>query len=128
MKFLLTAIVFSYASMIYAANSQDCLKIIDSIDRKYCVDKYLQSVKEKLNAEKKTWSTGISAETKAAKTSEVEQEIQAKKDYAALINAEVSLNEKYLEELKVAAITAAPAPVAEAPKKKKKKSGFRIKL
>jgi hypothetical protein len=127
MKLLFTTIIFSLTSLINAAttNPQDCMRITNTIDRKYCVDKYLETLKDKMNAEKQSWANGLNQNDKAAKSSAVEQEIQMKKDYAALLASEVALTETHLAELKNVAVV---TPVSAPAKKKKKKGGFRIKL
>lgn len=110
---------------LFAASAQDCLKENDSIDRKYCMDKYLSAVKKQQDAEKQTWNSGLTPEVKSQKSEMLAQEIANKKDYINLLNQEMAATQKHLEDLNSAAV-AAKAP--EAPKKKKKKGGFRIKL
>jgi hypothetical protein len=128
MKFLMTGIVVLIASSAFAATpAQDCLKVKNSLDRKYCLDKYLETVKDAHASEKKSWGAGLAAADKDTKTSSMEESIAAKKEYINLMQSEISLDEKQLEALKATpvAATAAPAPKKE---KKKKKGGFRIKL
>lgn len=128
MKFLMTALVAIVSISAFAATApQDCLKIPNSLDRKYCLDKYLESVKDAQSAEKKTWGTGLAEADKSAKESAMTNSIAAKKEYINVMQSEIALDEKQLEALKatpVAAAAPAPAPA----KKKKKKGGFRIKL
>ena len=127
MKFLLSGMIAIIASSTFAATGpQDCLKIKNSLDRKYCLDKYLESVKDAHAAEKKTWGAGIAAADKETKTLSIEESIAAKKEYISLLQSEIALDEKQLEAVKAVPVAAAAAP---APKKeKKKKKGFRIKL
>lgn len=130
MKLVLLAFLLSVTSSLFAQDSQKCISIADEIDRKYCIDKYLQTVKTKLAAEKKTWSNGLAGDAKVAKTEVLQAEIKAKKDHAALVASEVALHETQLQEL-AAVKELTPAPVA-APKKEKKKEKkkfpFGIKL
>lgn len=127
MKFLLSGIVAIIASSSFAATSpQDCLKIKNTLDRKYCLDKYLETVKDAHAAEKKAWGAGIAAADKETKTATIEESIAAKKEYITLLQSEIALDEKQLEAVKAVPVAPAAAP---APKKeKKKKKGFRIKL
>lgn len=128
MKFLIAGIVTLIASSAFAATApQDCLKTKNTLDRKYCLDKYLETVKDAHASEKKTWATGLAAADKETKTATMEDSIAAKKEYINLMQSEIALDEKQLEALKAAPVAATAAPVA-APKKKKKKGGFRIKL
>jgi uncharacterized protein YeaO (DUF488 family) len=121
--FLVLSILFSSIAM--AANSQDCLKETDSIDRKYCMDKYMAGIKKQQDAEKKEWSKGVTPETKTQKSELLAQEIANKKDYINLLTQEMAATEKHLQDLQAAT---EKTPSVAAPKKKKKKSGFRIKL
>lgn len=125
MKFVLALIVLSSVSAI-AATPQDCFKITNNLDRKYCLDKHIESLKDKMNAEKATWANGISEQDKTAKANSLQQEIQAKKDYMTLMQSEIEIHEKFAEELKSAKVAAVAAP--KKAKKKEKKKGFRIKL
>lgn len=126
MKFLIAGIVTLIASSAFAATApQDCLKVKNSLDRKYCLDKYLETVKDAHATEKKAWGAGIAAADKESKTSSMEDSIAAKKEYINLMQSEIALDEKQLEALKAAPVAAAAAPKKE---KKKKKGGFRIKL
>lgn len=128
MKSLVTALVaiVSFSAVAATTTPQDCLKIKNSLDRKYCLDKYLESVKDTQAAEKKTWGAGLAAADKSAKETAIADSIAAKKEYINLMQSEIALDEKQLEALKATPVTAAAAPKKE--KKKKKKSGFRIKL
>lgn len=125
MKFLIAGIVSLLALSSFAATTspQDCLKVKNTLDRKYCLDKYLETVKDAQATEKKTWAKGLSFADKDSKTASVEAAIASKKEYVSLMQSEIALDEKHLEALKA-------VPVAAAPKKekKKKKKGFRIKL
>lgn len=126
---LTTALLVTSFSVAAATNPQDCLKQKKSLDRRYCLDSYLETVKETHDAERKSIASGLPEQTKAEKTSAIEQEIAAKKDYMNLMKTEIELQEKLLEDVKSAKIAATAAPVAAPPKKKKKKDkGFRIKL
>lgn len=129
MKFVLaTSLLAMSFSIAASTNPQDCLKKTKALDRRYCLDSYLETVKDTLATDRQALANGIPEATKTAKVTATEQEINAKKDYMNLIKTEIELQEKYLEEVKVAKIatTAAPAPKKE--KKKKKDKGFRIKL
>lgn len=126
MKWIVIAL--SLSSVAFAqSNPQDCLKVKNNLDRRYCLDKYLESVKTKNDAEKKSWGKALPQATKNEKTAAIEADIQSKKEWMKLIESEIALSEKQLADLK--AVPAAAATVA-APKKekKKKKGGFRIKL
>lgn len=129
MKFVLaTSLLAMSFSLAASTNPQDCLKKTKALDRRYCLDSYLETVKDTLATDRQALANGIPEATKTAKVTATEQEINAKKDYMNLIKTEIELQEKYLEEVKAAKIatTAAPAPKKE--KKKKKDKGFRIKL
>lgn len=130
MKLVLLAFLLSVTSSLFAQDAQKCITIADEIDRKYCIDKYLQAVKTKLAAEKKTWSAGLAGDAKVAKTEALQVEIKAKKDHAALVASEVALYETQLQELAaVKELTPAPAAAPKKEKKKeKKKFPFGIKL
>ncbi len=111
-----------------AANPQDCLKHKRTLDRKYCLDSYLETVKENYDAETSAMANGLPEKTKAERVAATEQDITAKRDYMNLIKAEIELEEKHLEQLRNAKIAATAAPVAAPEKKKKKHKGFRIKF
>lgn len=117
------------ASLAHAATApQDCLKIADSIDRKYCMDKYLQTVKVQYDSEKKSWDKGLTADAKQSRTDSLSGEVAAKKEYITLLQSEIALAEQQLASLNGVAIT---APATAAPKKKDKKKNklpFGIKL
>ena len=102
---------------------QKCFSITNNIDRKYCIDKYLESLKDKLSAEKKSWNGQLAPAAKAARIAELEVAVQSKKDQMALITSEIALYESQTKE--VAALTDA---VAAAPKQEKKKEKKKIKL
>lgn len=126
MKFFFAAVLLamSLTSFAAATNPQDCMKQKKALDRRYCMDSYLETVKESHDAERREMAKGLPEKTKAEKVAAVEQDISARKDYMNLMVSELELREKYLAELKGAKVTAAPA----AKKEKKKKKGFRIKL
>lgn len=128
MKILVTGLISLLSLSALAANPSDCLKEKRSLDRRYCLDKHLESVKENHSSEKKAWANGLAPADKEAKTSAVEDSIAAKKEMLSMMQSEIALEEKQLEALKAvpatAAAVAAPAPA----KKKKKKGGFKIKL
>ncbi len=128
MKFFIASglLAMSVSSFAAATNPQDCMKQKKALDRRYCMDTYLEAVKEGYDAERKTFAAGIPEKTRSTKVAAAEHEIAAKKDYLNLLVNELQLQEKYLQDVKVAKIAAAPAPKKE--KKKKKDKGFRIKL
>lgn len=126
MKFLIVGLISVFSLSAFSATPQDCLKEKRSLDRRYCLDKHLESIKEMHSAEKKTWANGLPAADKEAKTSSVEDAIAAKKEMLSMMQSEIALEEKHLDTLKAVPATAVAATVA--PKKKKKKGGFRIKL
>lgn len=127
MKYFVPGMLIFVSTLAGAATSpQDCIKIKNNLDRRYCVDKYLETVKDAQSVEQKSWAAGLSAETKQGKVSATEGSIAAKKEYMNLLQSEIVLEEKHLEALKAAPVAAAAAP-APAPKKKKK-GGFKIKL
>jgi hypothetical protein len=125
MKFLVASalLALSLTSLAATTNPQDCMKQKKALDRRYCMDTYLETVKDSYNAERKAMATGLASKTKAEKIAAAEQDIAARKDYMNLLKSELELKEKYLEEVKAAKVAAAPAK-----KKKKKDHGFRIKL
>ena len=59
MKFLIVGLISVLSLSALAANPQDCLKEKRSLDRRYCLDKHLESVKESHSGEKKTWANGL---------------------------------------------------------------------
>jgi hypothetical protein len=129
MKFLIIALISVVTTSAFSATpAQDCLKVKNGLDRKYCLDKYLESVKETHTNDKKSWGAGLSAADKEARAASIEESIIVKKEYINLMNAEIALDEKQLETVKAFPVAAAAAAPVEAPKKKKKKGGFRIKL
>ncbi len=109
-----------------AATAQDCLKIADELDRKYCLDKSLQVTKTAFAAESKTWAKGLTGDAKEARTEALKTEVAAKKEFINYLQSEISLNEKQIETLSAVTVTAPAAPKKK--KKEKKKGGFRIKL
>lgn len=128
LSFLVIAFALSSAAMAQS-DSQKCFSIKNNLDRKYCMDKYLESVKDKMTAELKSLNGEIAPAAKVEKTAEIQNSIQMKKDQLALTSSEISLYEKHLTD--VASLKdAAPAAAVEAPKKDKKKIKlpFGIKL
>lgn len=125
--FVLGMISLVSLSAVAATSPQDCIKIKNNLDRRYCVDKYLETVKDAQSVEQKAWAAGLSAENKQTKLTATEGSIAAKKEHMNLLQSEIALEEKHLEVLKAAPVAAAAAPV-EPVKKKKKKGGFKIKL
>lgn len=118
MRFIFLALFPLYA---FAANTpQDCLNIKNGLDRRYCLDKHLESIKEKYEADQKAWSTGVTPETKATNMDSLNAAIAAKKDHITLLQNEMAMAEKQLETLKAVNTVEAAAP-APTPEKKKKK-------
>lgn len=107
-------------SAMAAQTPQECLNIQNNLDRRYCLDKHLESIKVNYANEQKAWSAGVTEQTKTTGMASLTNTIAAKKDHIALLQNEMLMAEKQLETLKSAAIAAAPAP-ATAPVKKKKK-------
>lgn len=130
MKFALATLAFVLSLGAFAntpaTNPQDCLKQKKNLDRRYCLDTYLETVKENYDAENAAIAQGLPEKTKTERVAATEADITAKKDYLNLVKTEIELQEKHLEALKNAKIAAAPAPVVK--KEKKKKKGFRIKF
>lgn len=122
--FFIIAIVLT-STVKAQPSSQNCFNITNNIDRKYCIDKYLESVKNKLAAEKKTWSAGLASKVKDTRTEALNSEILAKKDQKAMVEAEISMTEKHLADLNSVAVA---APKKKDKKKDKKKLPFGIKL
>lgn len=122
MKSAIALALLASTSLFAQSNPQNCFGIRNTIDRKYCMDKYLESVKDKMAAEKKSWGTAVAADMKDSKTEAMNTDIQAKKDQKALLDAEIALTEKHLADLAAMQVAAAPAPV------KKKKDKKKIKL
>lgn len=121
MRFLILALLPLYAfAATTPTTSQDCLTIKNSLDRRYCLDKQLEVLKEKYEADKKAWSAGVTEETKNTSMDNLSTSIAAKKDHIALLQNEMALAEQQLATLKSANVVAA-APAAAAPAKKKKK-------
>jgi hypothetical protein len=131
MKFFIASglLAMSLTSLAAATNPQDCMKQKKALDRRYCMDTYLETVKDSYDAERSAMANGLADKTRAEKISAAEQDIAAKKDYMNLLKTELELQEKYLEEVKAAKVSSAAAPApAPAKKKKKKDKGFKIKL
>jgi hypothetical protein len=126
MKFVIFALLLTTTTSLFA-QSEKCFVITDAIDRKYCIDKYLQAVKAKLAAEKKTWAPGLSGAVKETKIETLQNEVQAKKDQVSLVNSEIALYDQHLVDLNAAKVNAA-APKKKEKKKEKKKLPFGIKL
>lgn len=130
MKFF---IAFSFLTLSFAlsaaTNPQDCLKQKKNLDRRYCLDSYLETVKETYDADRKAMANGIPTAAKEEKITMTEQELQAKRDYLNLVKTEIEMQEKYLEDVRNAKVATTAAPAAPVEQKKKKKHhGFRIKL
>lgn len=124
-KLILAAALLSTSA--FAAPISDCFKEGNDLDRKYCMDKYLEGYKTTLNTEKKVWAkTGLPAKDKTTREEALMKELRAKKDHINVMQEEINLTQKHLEDLKVAKV--AKGPVKEKEKKKKKDKGFRIKL
>lgn len=131
MKFVLVSalIVMSFQVMAAVGNPQDCLKQKKALDRRYCLDSYLETVKETVDAEREAVAKGLPEKAKAERTAALEQDITARKDYLNLVKTEIELQEKLLEDVKNAKVAAAATPPKKVEKKKKKKDkGFKIKL
>lgn len=124
MKLIMSLIAVVFSMNVFAANPQDCFKIKNGLDRKYCMDKYLETIKDKLKAEKTTWKNGLTAKDKATKAKAFNEDIQARKDYMALMQSEIEIHEKLVAELDATKVAAPAAPKKE----KKKKNLFGIKL
>jgi len=124
--FLVALFSVAIAHAATTATPQDCLKITDELDRKYCLDKSLKATKTALEAEKKTWSKGLTGDAKASRADALQTEVAAKKEFINFLQSEISLNEKQIETLSAVTVTAPAAPKKK--KKEKKKGGFRIKL
>ncbi len=107
---------------------QECLKITDNLDRQYCLDKNIQTLKKQLDDEKKTWSKGLTGDAKAARTEALTTDVEAKKQLIHHIQKEINLSQEQLTALSSVAITAPAAPAKKEKKKEKKKGGLRIKL
>ena len=119
MRFLILALFPLYA--FAATTAQDCLTIQNGLDRRYCLDKHLETVKIKYENDKKNWTSGVSQEAKDSGMNELNASIAAKKDHIALLQNEMLMAEKQLETLKEASVVAATAPVAAPVEAKKKK-------
>ena len=129
MKFVIaTSLLAMSFSLAATTNPQDCLKKTKALDRRYCLDSYLETVRDTIATDRQTLVNGLPEEAKTAKVTATELEINAKKDYMNSIKTEIELQEKYLEEVKAAKIATTAAPVPKKEKKKKKDKGFRIKL
>ena len=124
LSLVLLSLIISSAAFSQTDPSK-CFSISNNLDRKYCLDKYLESVKDKLSAEKNGWKGEMDPASKAAKVKELETALQTKKDQISLMNSEISLYENHLKD--VTALKDA-APKKEKKKKKKNKLPFGIKL
>ncbi|MFL5783992.1 MAG: hypothetical protein ACJ76H_05225 [Bacteriovoracaceae bacterium] len=130
MRFVLALCLLSLSSAFAATtNPLECLKQKKALDRRYCLDSYLESIKDAHDAEVHSMSNGIPEANKNARIAALQDEIAAKQDYLNNVKAEIELEQKLLDDVKNAKVAAAPAPVAPKPEKKKKKhKGFSIKL
>lgn len=128
MKWIIIALSLSSLASFAQTAPQECLKVQNNLDRRYCLDKYLESVKTKNDAEKKSWGKGLPQATKDQKSAAIESDIAAKKELMKLMESEIALSEKQLSDLKSLPVTAEAAPKKKKEEKKKKKGGFRIKL
>lgn len=120
--FIITTIL-SLSAFAQTKTPQDCLKQADRIDRKYCIEKYIDAISKAQAAEKKTWEAGLPQADKDKKIEQFKADVANKKDLIDILNQELALSQKHvadLESVKVLQPQAAP--------KKKKKKGFRIKL
>lgn len=124
LSFILLSFAISTAAFAQTDPSK-CFSITNNLDRKYCLDKYLESVKDKLAAEKKGWNGALDPAAKSSKLKELDTSVQTKKDQINLMNAEIALYETHAKD--VAALQDA-APKKEKKKKKKNKLPFGIKL
>ncbi len=120
---LIAAMLLSVSAFSASPTVQDCFKVKNGLDRKYCMDKYLEGVKSTLAADKKSWK-GFDKKTKNTKEAALDQELQAKRDYLTIVQEEITLTQKHLEDLKATKV----AKAAKEEKKKKKDHGFKIKL
>lgn len=130
---LLIVVIFLGASVSSLANAptanpQDCFKIEDDLDRKYCLDKHLSVTSKTFAAETKTWAKGLSGHAKAEKQEEIEDTIALKKEYVAFIQSEIAQLEKHEAELKTVKELSPPPAKKKKEKKKKSKGLFGIKL
>lgn len=130
MRLLILALFpLSVSANTPAKTPQDCLKITDSLDRQYCLDKNIQVLKKQFDDEKKTWSKGITGDAKVARTEAITSDVEAKKQLIQHIQKEISLSEQQLTALTAVTVTTPAAPAKKKEKKKeKKKGGLRIKL
>ena len=102
MKYLMSfaLILMSSQSFAAAGNPQYCLKQKKSLDRRYCLDSYLETVKETVDAEREAVAKGLPEKTKTERAAALEQDITARKDYLNLVKTEIELQEKLLEDVK----------------------------
>jgi hypothetical protein len=127
MRFVLALCLLSLSSAFAATtNPLECLKQKKALDRRYCLDSYLESIKDAYDAEVHSMSNGITEANKNARIAALQDEIAAKQDYLNNVKSEIELEQKLLDDVKNAKIAAAPAPVPPKPKKKKKHKGFSI--
>jgi hypothetical protein len=119
MKLIAFTLIFSLPA--FAKTPQDCVQIADKIDRKYCVDKHIQSVKKQHDTEKQSWATGLTADAKAAKIKTLKTEIEQKSEHMKLLQAEIGLSTEQLKSVEAVTVKAAAAP-----KKKKKKKNLSV--
>jgi len=111
-----------------AKTPQDCLKISDSLDRQYCLDKNIQVLKKQFDDEKKTWSKGLTGDAKVARTEAITDDVEAKKQLIQHIQKEINLSQEQLTALSNVTVTTPAAHAKKEKKKEKKKGGLRIKL
>jgi len=125
--FLLLLILGPLNSFAAVSTPEECLKVQNALDRRYCLDKHIESTNVAYKLQEEAWSKGVTQEVKDENSATLNTIIAMKKDQINLLNTEIAMAERHLESLKTANIVAATAAAPAPAKKKKKKSGLRIK-
>lgn len=129
MKFYFVVLALLISSSAFSQiDPQKCYSTQNKIDRKYCLDKYLESVEVKLASDKKAWGSTITPESKDEKIAALKTSIESKKDQLTIVSSEIALHEKQMADLNVLPAAAAAAPMKKEKDKKKNKLPFGIKL
>jgi hypothetical protein len=111
-------IILSISAYVFAAPKVSletkCYELKDNLDRDYCQKKKAKLIETQYSNEEKTWSRGLMAAAKKAKTNSVVMKIKQKEE-------ELSFIQKELDILKAHKAKLAKVKVVKPKKKKKKK-------
>jgi hypothetical protein len=101
--FILTLII---TTQLYAQSKVDslekCLSATDSIDREYCHKKRAKAIEQGFFENYKKWEAGYSQADKDKASSDIQKQIEMKKEIQRLTQEEITIQEQHLA--KVAAL------------------------